>query len=88
MVYKVDKTGITPLEKKLTAITAFPTPTKAKHLLGYLGALNYYRRCLPHINGKSPAEILQPLYTAATTKLPPSKKFTQYWQEKRLDSNF
>ena len=39
--YKVDCSGITPLPKKLSAIANFPAPKKPKHLLGYLGALNY-----------------------------------------------
>merc|ERR1712212_133356 len=78
--YRVDNKGITPLPKKLSAISNFPAPKKPKHLLGYLGALNYYRRCLPKTEGKTPAEILQPLYTAATTPLPPKMTFVQYWK--------
>ena len=64
--YKVTSNGITPLERKMDAIVAFPPPQKQKQLLGFLGAVNYYRRSLPHVNGQSPASILQPLYTAAT----------------------
>ena len=86
--YKVDSTGITPLPKKLAAIANFPAPKKPKHLLGYLGALNYYRRCLPKTEGKTPAEILQPLYTAATTPLPPKTTFVQYWKTNTLEKSF
>ena len=63
--YRVNKDGITPLQKKLEAISTFQTPQKQKILLGYLGAINYYRRCLPNLKkGEKtlkPAEILQPL---------------------------
>merc|ERR1712212_523629 len=86
--YKVDSKGITPLPKKLSAISNFPAPKKPKHLLGYLGALNYYRRCLPKTDGKTPAEILQPLYTAATKALPPKTTFVQHWNDNKLQESF
>ena len=40
--YMVNKNGITPLKRKIDAITSFPSPQKQKHLLGFLGAINYY----------------------------------------------
>ena len=71
--YKVDKTGILPLEKKVQAIQNYPAPTKQKELLAFLGCLNYFRPCLGplKINGawKNCAEILQPLYQIATDQL-------------------
>ena len=36
--YVVDKKGITPLPRKIQAITKFPTPTIQKCLLGFLYA--------------------------------------------------
>ena len=53
--------------------------------------LNFYRKTLPSIHtrgqNRSPAEILQPLYTAATSKIPRGK-FNDYWKEKNLDIAF
>ena len=84
--YHVDGNGITPLPRKLKAIVDYPTPTKAKELLGFLGALNYYRKTLPKIDKKSPAEILQPLYEAATKKAGPG--FQKYWQDNNLETHY
>merc|ERR1711867_169084 len=75
------------LPKKVEAIVSYPAPTKPKQLLGFLGALNYYRRTLPKVNGKSAAEILQPLYMAATKKTP-GKTFQTIWKELNLDTSF
>ena len=47
--YRVDKDGIKPLERKIDCIYKFPTPTKQKELLHYLGAVNYYRASLPRL---------------------------------------
>ena len=49
--------------------------------------MNYYRRSLPHLGQKTPAEVLQPLYRAATQKVP-NKKFTQIWEEEGLEEHF
>ena len=53
--------------------------------------LNFYRKTLPNLtqNNKTrtPAEILQPLYTAATTTIQKGK-FEDYWKEKHLDTSF
>ena len=47
----------------------------------------YYRRTLPKVDGKTAAEILQPLYLAATKKTP-NKTFQTTWKESNLDSVF
>merc|ERR1712212_577963 len=88
MGYKVNKSGIAPIGRKLEAIARFPSPQKQKQLLGFLGAINYYRRCLGNLAGESPAAILQPLYAAATHKLQPRMTFTQYWKDNGLQSHF
>ena len=85
--YWVTPSGLAPLPRKTKAIVDFPPPKTAKGLLGFLGAINYYRRCLPVVNGKSPAEILQPLYQAATDKTP-GKKFVDRWAELGLDDDY
>ena len=42
--YNISREGIKPLPRKLHAISSFPAPQKQKHLLGFLGAIKYYRR--------------------------------------------
>ena len=94
--YEVNEQGIAPLPRKLQAIAGYPTPPTQKSLLGYLGALNYYRRCLQPIRIEegqkkvAAAEILQPLYEAATTKLPPKVTWAETWaaNAKVLDAAF
>ena len=66
--FKVSGEGISPLPRKLEAIADYPPPRKPKQLLGFLGAINFYRRSLPKTEGMSPAQILKPLYAAATKK--------------------
>ena len=84
--FKVNRNGITPLSSKISSISKCPTPTKQKELLRYLGMLNYYRHCYqplqegPNSKPRTPAEILQCLYTLATQKLPPKTTFTQMWK--------
>ena len=85
--YVVNRDGITPLQRKVDAIAKFPPPQKQKHLLGFLGALNYYRHTLPRFNKKSPAQILQPLYEAATRKMT-RKSFTTIWEEEGLQTSY
>ena len=69
-----------------------PEPTTQKQLLKFLGMLNFYRKTLPNVtkNTKTvtPAEILQPLYTAATIKLENKNKFPSYWKENKLSESF
>ena len=81
--YRVNGQGVRPIHKKIQAIIDFPEPTRPKELLGYLGALNYYRRSLDKIEGMTPSDVLQPLYRAATTKVP-CKKFTDIWKQDGL----
>ena len=77
--YTVSKEGLTPIKKKVKALEKFPVPTKQKEVLAFLGAVNYYRASLPrlspeesadksHVESRSPAAILDPLYKIATCK--------------------
>ena len=84
--YHVTGNGIRPLPKKTDAIAKFPPPEKPKDLLGFLGAVNYYRRSLPKLGGRTPAEVLRPLYEIAT-KVPP-RSFKKEWAERNLDKSF
>ena len=81
--YKVTSKGISPLKSKVEAVTKIPPPTNQKELLGFLGALNYFRSSLSGLkkDGKyhNAANLLQPLYSAATTVLPTKKHFQQVW---------
>ena len=90
--FHVNQAGLTPLKEKLEAINKIPPPETQKKLLAFLGAVSYYRHCLPPLNVKNEkltaAEVLQPLYTAATSKLPPKQKFKDYWEEHKLSSHF
>ena len=81
--YKVSSTGIRPLKRKVEAIDKIPPPSTQKELLSFLGALNYLRSSLSglYINGKynNAANLLQPLYGAATTLLPTKNRFQEVW---------
>ena len=91
--YKINSQGAHPLGiYKLQAISECQKPSTQKQLLKYLGMLNFYRKTLPSLEmpdktKKNPAEILQPLYTAATTKLQKTK-FDQYWKDHNLVESF
>ena len=80
--YEVSETGIRPLKRKTDAIDKIPPPTTQKLLLQFLGALNYFRSSLSGLNksGKyyNAANLLQPLYSAATVPIP-SGKFKEIW---------
>ena len=78
--YNISAEGLAPIDKKIDALQKFPPPNKQKDLLGFLGALNYYRASLPNLapeesvnknikHARSPAEILDPLYKVATCSL-------------------
>ena len=74
--YEVSEAGIRPLEKKVGCIKKFPTPTKQKELLHYLGAVNYFRASLGHLPAENEAdkprpaaEILMPLYSLGTCNI-------------------
>ena len=84
--YRVNKDGICPLLRKVQAITEIPPPQKPKELLSYLGMINFYRHTfkkLPPTNTcpypRTTAEILQCLYTLATSKIT-AKKFQEMWK--------
>ena len=81
--YHVTPTGIRPMKKKVAAIERIPTPQSQKSLLQYLGALNYFRASLSGLikNGTyhNAANLLQPLYSAATVKIPTAAKFIEVW---------
>ena len=89
--YKISNAGITPLANKIQGIQDFPEPTTQKQLLRFLGMLNFYRKTLPNLKQdgkiKSPAVILQDLYTAATIKITKTN-FEKYWVENNLSNNF
>ena len=93
--YTVSESGLTPIKKKVTAIENFPTPLKQKQLLGFLGALNYYRSSLPksqptsaHPIPRSPAQVLDPLYKIATCK-EAKKNFKKVWNaDKKYEEAF
>ena len=68
--YRVDANGVAPLPQKVEAIRQIPAPTTIKELQRFLGALNYYRRFVPHA-----AAILSPLYEALRGK-PKSLQWT------------
>ena len=55
--YRVDATGIAPLEDRVAAIRELSPPKTVKDLQSYLGMLNYYRRFIKHA-----AHHLYPLY--------------------------
>ena len=85
--FTIDASGLRPIEKKIEAIQNFPKPKKQKDLLGFLGALNYYRSSLPSLppkdknsKARTPAEILDPLYKLATCDLPKKSSFEDVWE--------
>ena len=59
--YKVNKHGVSPDEKKVSAIKNFPKPTTQFHVQSYLGLVNFYRRFIP--NYSTMAAPLQELIT-------------------------
>ena len=80
--YKVSSTGICPLPKKVAAIQQIPVPSTQKQLLQFLGALNYFRSSLSGFKKQgvyhNAANLLQPLYSAATVPIP-AGKFEEVW---------
>ena len=83
--YQVSTNGICPQKRKVEAIERIPEPQTQKALLQFLGALNYFRSSLSGLvkNGvyHNAANLLQPLYAAATVKIPTHEKFRQVWNE-------
>ena len=82
--YEVSATGICPQRRKVEAIDKIPPPDSQKSLLHFLGALNYFRNCLSGLTKEgvynNAANLLQPLYSAATVPIPSKDKFAQIWQ--------
>ena len=85
--YRVSASGIIPLPKKTAALQNYPAPEKQKELLAFLGCLNYFRPSLGpmRVNGKMKtcAEILQPLYQAATAQLRTKAQFKEIWSHSK-----
>ncbi|GBO05113.1 Transposon Ty3-I Gag-Pol polyprotein [Araneus ventricosus] len=50
--HKIDKYGITPLPKKVEAISNFPRPKTVQDLRRFLGMLNFFPRFLPQVSQK------------------------------------
>ncbi|CAB4025071.1 putative protein K02A2.6-like protein, partial [Paramuricea clavata] len=55
--YRIDETGIYPVEAKVKAVQEAPTPTNVTELKAYLGLLNFYGKFLPNLSTE-----LEPLY--------------------------
>ncbi|XP_026562128.1 uncharacterized protein K02A2.6-like, partial [Pseudonaja textilis] len=63
--YKIDASGIHPLESKVKAIHEAPTPTSKTELQAFLGLLNFYASFLPH-----KASVAEPLHKLLDKKSP------------------
>ena len=61
--HHISHKGVLPLQEKVAAVRAFPTPTTVKALQEFVGMVNYYHRFLPHI-----ASTMAPLYAALAGK--------------------
>ena len=55
--YRIDETGIYPVEAKVKAVQEAPAPTNVTELKAYLGLLNFYGKFLPNLSTE-----LEPLY--------------------------
>ncbi|KAL1446799.1 hypothetical protein WDU94_010884 [Cyamophila willieti] len=60
--HQVSKTGVLPLETKVSAIKEFPLPRTVHQLRMFLGMINFYRRFIPHM-----AQIQIPLNQLLTS---------------------
>lgn len=70
----VDAKGIRPTPARVAAILDLPTPTSKTTLRHFLGAINFYRSCIPHLAGtlrtledklKGPATVRSISWTTA-----------------------
>ena len=79
--YRVSPTGIKPLSHKIEAVSKIPPPNTQKQLLQFLGALNYFRSSLrgfkKHGKFHNAANLLQPLYSAATISITNKNRFRE-----------
>ena len=55
--YRIDETGIYPVEAKVKAVWEAPAPTNVTELKSYLGLINFYGKFLPNLSTE-----LEPLY--------------------------
>ena len=55
--YKIDASGLHPVDDKVQAVIEAPSPTSVTELKAYLGLLNYYGRFLPSLS-----TVLAPLH--------------------------
>ena len=63
--HRIDADGLHPLDDKVRAIEAAPTPTNVTELKSYLGLLTYYGKFLPNLATK-----LAPLYKLLQHRVP------------------
>ena len=63
--HRIDADGLHPLDDKVRAIKAAPTPTNVTELKSYLGLLMYYGKFLPNLATK-----LAPLYKLLQHRVP------------------
>ena len=68
--FRVSAAGISPLSAKVEAISSMTQPKTVKELLRFLGAVNFYRACIPRA-----AEIQEPLYDLTADCRTPTGKF-------------
>ena len=72
--YRVDSTGIHPVEDKVDAIRRAPSPTDKTQLQSFLGLLNFYASFIPHRSS-----VLEPLHRLLDKDQP--WKWTQEHQQ-------
>jgi hypothetical protein len=73
--YDVAQTGIQPIPKKVQAMQAIKTPRTRKQLRGFIGMINFYRKCgkIEHFYRnmwKNRASLLAPLATLTSKNVP------------------
>ena len=80
--YQLSAEGICPPKDRVEALTALPLPKNYKELRSRLGAINFYRRCLP-----GAAILLAPLQKLVTETQPKKGKYPQFnWTEEHTKS--
>lgn len=61
--HRVTTDGVKPLPQRVEAMQKYPCPSDKAALTKFIGVINYYHRCLPHI-----AQTLAPLHAATCGK--------------------